>query len=890
MSLQALLAYVFSAGLSNSSQSDPEKGPSPDAAAPDADLELERNDGGDLEDVEANNSNDGSGDEDDNVDNDDEADEDPSPRRNTTTKPDATSESDSEPSHTSWLTKIKTFVFPSNDDDIESFIPNYRYTPIISGIVIPFSILLEIPGLTEHWYVRTEGPNHDVVETQSNSTILDIGLAFSIACAVAANICLIMRFLEKRVKTATIFCTVFLTIHDLINITGVTVFGIEHRFDDGFTYGESFWMTVCSTMASSVTNVTLIVDLIRTPEFDKSGSGLTRKQRSLVIIIIILFCYIALGSLANSLIMKLSFIDGLFFSVVSIETIGFGDIVPTSTGARIFVCIYSALGIVNLAVVVGMFRETVMEGLEVGYRKRMKVASQKRRMARRKRRAEQRWRDAIMWRLRERRVPVWVPESKKAELEGRLTNAWRKLKSRLTIAFHAIPMPTRTVYLNHGPHGMRLNLEALSHSQLEAAALEAGVPLDTLLPPQYYYNKNEREEDRPEHTLPPWFVTNPIYHHEQMIPDSLTHGRMGTMAAMLTKFALVVFESTGPLPEGQEIANESFIDASAADASTTLASSRASSSDDLGADYHALVVESEKKAFYVRAIMAWSLFIVFWTVGSAIFMQTEGWTYGVSLYFCFIAFTTIGYGDYAPRTPAGRSVFVVWALVGVGTMTILISIISEAYSTRYKGIIHSGSFDKAVGRYRKRTKDEFTEKTQQISAVRFHPQEPPSASKSRKQVEANHASTGPLTSLRRLRELDVSTDDLTQAHAHAQQTLEALPQHVLNEARSFQQYIRYLGDGVGGSSSDEAEEHVDSRLKSLLDDVTGIEGMKESAKIDILRDQDSRRTLFTLSIEKSLKELMNIAEEAVAAVKERDRVIAALRQERYSDDVAEGSD
>ena len=30
-------------------------------------------------------------------------------------------------------------------------------------------------------------------------------------------------------------------------------------------------------------------------------------------------------------------------------------------------------------------------------------------------------------------------------------------------------------------------------------------------------------------------------------------------------------------------------------------------------------------------------------------------------------------GDYAPKTQAGRSIFVVWALVGVATMTILIS-------------------------------------------------------------------------------------------------------------------------------------------------------------------------------------------------------------------------
>lgn len=39
----------------------------------------------------------------------------------------------------------------------------------------------------------------------------------------------------------------------------------------------------------------------------------------------------------------------------------------------------------------------------------------------------------------------------------------------------------------------------------------------------------------------------------------------------------------------------------------------------------------------------------------------------------FIAFTTIGYGDFAPVTPAGRAIFIFWALLGVGAMTVLIA-------------------------------------------------------------------------------------------------------------------------------------------------------------------------------------------------------------------------
>lgn len=115
----------------------------------------------------------------------------------------------------SWLSRLKSVVQPSlkSDEIDEGSIPNYRYTPIISGIVIPFSILLEIPGLTEHWYIRTFGTR--IVEIRKNPIILDVAMAISMACALVANIALVVRFLEKRVERMTIICVIFLSIHGL---------------------------------------------------------------------------------------------------------------------------------------------------------------------------------------------------------------------------------------------------------------------------------------------------------------------------------------------------------------------------------------------------------------------------------------------------------------------------------------------------------------------------------------------------------------------------------------------------------------------------------------------------------------------------------------------------
>jgi len=90
--------------------------------------------------------------------------------------------------------------------------PTYRILPIFSGIVVPFSILLDIPSLTGNWYVRT-GPNGETIETRPNPRLLNVAMAVSMACALFACICLVIRFTERAVKSMTILCIIFLTAH-----------------------------------------------------------------------------------------------------------------------------------------------------------------------------------------------------------------------------------------------------------------------------------------------------------------------------------------------------------------------------------------------------------------------------------------------------------------------------------------------------------------------------------------------------------------------------------------------------------------------------------------------------------------------------------------------------
>jgi hypothetical protein len=53
----------------------------------------------------------------------------------------------------------------------------------------------------------------------------------------------------------------------------VATFGLQHTVDDGFTASEAFWMTICSTIVSTITNFTLVWDFVKTPNFAKAGKS-----------------------------------------------------------------------------------------------------------------------------------------------------------------------------------------------------------------------------------------------------------------------------------------------------------------------------------------------------------------------------------------------------------------------------------------------------------------------------------------------------------------------------------------------------------------------------------------------------------------------------------------
>lgn len=72
-------------------------------------------------------------------------------------------------------------------------------------------------------------------------------------------------------------------------------------------------------------------------------------------------------------------------------------------------------------------------------------------------------------------------------------------------------------------------------------------------------------------------------------------------------------------------------------------------------------------------------------IGAVVYHYVEGWSWLDSIYFCIITLTTIGYGDLAPQTVAGKVFTMAYILVGVGLILGFVNTVYRHYAeNRYK--------------------------------------------------------------------------------------------------------------------------------------------------------------------------------------------------------------
>ncbi|CAD6893594.1 unnamed protein product [Tilletia laevis] len=627
----------------------------------------------------------------------------------------------------------------ADSEEDEAKVHVYRKTPIISGIMAPFSIMLEVPGFTSTWYVST---GREVTEAiyVLNPVLLDVGLSISMVFAVLANLCIILRFLEvMRPKKSTLIAMVLLTLHDAINIAALASFGKAHAIDDGFTYSEGYWMTLGSTIASVIVNFTLVADYVNTKQFRDAGSGLTRKQRELVIMTMLVLFYLSIGALIYCLLLKIRFEDALYFSVCTLFTIGFGDILPSTTAARIVLFFYAPAGIVLVALVIATTRETILEQFEQSYKQRRLAVKQRYTERQEAKRVNRQLRRAV--RLRqfsvgrgggrqwlaenqhllpnvELALPVLPPrkseeEEKKDTRLGKILDAaramvetgfsqgWHKDAKRGSLDAQEVEKA------DHGNGGSHLSKRRESaapdigagFAMLTGALIAPARAGTAMMSPKVtdawmemeksdgmYMEKPDGKKDGTTIGGNNSDTTNPSQDKEassslqasdgvEKDPNEISGQGVASECGIETRF----HQDDTYVTEEQQ-----------GDEMALMEDSLQKHREQLERHWEKFkneVVQQERNEFVAKMVVSGSLFLVFWLMGAGIFVATEKWNFFEGLYFGFVFFSTIGYGDFSPKTPSGRAFFIVWALFGVGILTVIFSVLGDAWGTMYKNTL-----------------------------------------------------------------------------------------------------------------------------------------------------------------------------------------------------------
>lgn len=110
-------------------------------------------------------------------------------------------------------------------------------------------------------------------------------------------------------------------------------------------------------------------------------------------------------------------------------------------------------------------------------------------------------------------------------------------------------------------------------------------------------------------------------------------------------------------------------------------------------------IQKDTASFQKWSSLSFSIvaFALMWCLGALVFWlcerRVQGMTYFKALYFCYVCLLTIGYGDIAPKSNAGRPFFVVWSLIALPTMAFLVKYLSETVISSFKhAVSHIGDF------------------------------------------------------------------------------------------------------------------------------------------------------------------------------------------------------
>ncbi|OUM68241.1 hypothetical protein PIROE2DRAFT_68727 [Piromyces sp. E2] len=252
---------------------------------------------------------------------------------------------------------------------------DYRHLPLISGLLTAFSLFLNFFATTNHtWLLKTYPP----VDEYKNNIFMQLLLWITLFLAIGSTVCLFMRLFEKSLIKATNLCIMLSLSQGTILVVIVLLFAMFNPLKEELEYSEGFFSAIQASCICFLTSSFLFFDKITTVDFETKGSGFSRVQRKLVILVSMAILYVSIGTYIFMQMEPWSSKESMFFIITTLTTIGFGNRAPKNDHSRLFIIIYSIGGMAILAYTISVISEVLKENVMVSFQTQLTMFREKR--------------------------------------------------------------------------------------------------------------------------------------------------------------------------------------------------------------------------------------------------------------------------------------------------------------------------------------------------------------------------------------------------------------------------------------------------------------------------------------------------------------------------------
>ncbi|KAL1898771.1 Potassium channel [Sporothrix stenoceras] len=429
----------------------------------------------------------------------------------------------------------------------------------------------------------------------------------------------------------------------------------EPPISPGEIYSQGFWHAVLASILYFAGSLMLVVNMFghvcgHYPQrFD-----LDDDQRTLILQTMLFFFWLAAGAGIYTRLEGWSYSNALYFADVSVLTVGFGDIYPTTNAGRGFLIVFELIGITSLGLVISSISRFVRD-----------ISANK-------------------------IIKSHELHSHKSTLGRTVTNE-KELRDRLGLPPTSMPTPGAPVFTTK-PAAADNNTSVLG-----SAAKDSSTAANTSI--------SFGPDSRPGFTRASTAVTVPHgslphqdpenrYGHIEIVGNTVTYhehtatvivGGRGGAARRVAINRNDLDDMDGSTPRWPWRRRQRRRQQQKKLLLLREEKDRFNAMRDIQEETHRF------KQYYALA-MAVLAFGLLWFMGALVFMFSEerlqGLSYFEALYFGFVALLTIGYGDLSPKSNAGKAFFIVWSLIAVPTMTILI----QELGATVVGTVNRGTF------------------------------------------------------------------------------------------------------------------------------------------------------------------------------------------------------